>query len=76
MLGQCPRPFLPADLARTDVPAVAEKEFLAVAEACSSADDAEGTPSVIRVSKQLRAVVESIVTVPEPIEHSFDKQRG
>ena len=32
----------PADLVGTDVPAVAEKEYSAVAEACSSADDAEG----------------------------------
>ena len=31
----------PAYLAGTDVPAVAEKEFLAVAEAWSLADDAE-----------------------------------
>ena len=62
----------PADLAGTDVPAVAEKELLAVAEAWSLADNAEGSPSVIRVSKQLRAVVEHIVTVPEPIEHSVD----
>ena len=46
----------PADLARTDVPAVAGKEFSAVAEDLSLADDAEGS-SVIRVSKQLRAVV-------------------
>ena len=50
----------PADLAGTDVPAVAEKEFSAVAEAWSLADDAEGSPLVIRVSKQLRAVVENI----------------
>ena len=64
----------PADLAGTDVPAVAEKEFSAVAEAWSLADDAEGSPSVIRVSKQLRAVVEDIVTVSEPIEHSVDKR--
>ena len=47
----------PADFAWTDVPAVAGKKFLAVAEDCSLADDAEGSPSVIRVSKQLRAVV-------------------
>ena len=39
-----------ADLAGTDVPAVAEKELLAVAEVCSSADDAKGSPSVIRVN--------------------------
>ena len=46
----------PADLARTHVPAVAGKEFSAVAEDLSFADDAEGS-SVISVSKQLRAVV-------------------
>ena len=63
----------PADLAGTDVPAIAEKVLSAVAEAWSMADDAEGSPSVIRVSKQLRAVVENIVTVPESIEHSVDK---
>ena len=39
-----------------DVPAVAGKELSAVAEDLSLADDAEGS-SVIRVSKQLRAVV-------------------
>ena len=64
----------PANLAGTDVPAVAEKEFSTVAEVCSSADDAEGSPSVICVSQQLQAVVEDIVTVPEPIEHSFDRK--
>ena len=37
------------------------------------ADDADFSPSVIRVSKQLQAVMENIVTVPEPIEHSVDK---
>ena len=63
----------PADLAGTDVPAVAEKEFSAVAEAWSLADVAEGSPSFIRVSKQLQAVVEDIVTVPDSIKHSFDK---
>ena len=55
----------PADLAGTEV--------LAVAEARSLADDAEGSPSSIHVSKQLRAVVDSIVTVPELIEHSVDQ---
>ena len=29
---------------------------------------------MLRVSKQLRAVVEDIVTVPEPIEHSVEKR--
>ena len=47
----------PADLAGTDVPAVAEKKLSAVAEDYSLADDAEGSPLVIRVSKQLQAVV-------------------
>ena len=47
----------PADLAGTDVPAIAGKKLSAVAEDYSLADDAEGSPSVIRVSKQLRAVV-------------------
>ena len=42
----------------------------APAEDYSLADDAEGSPLVICVSKQLRAV--EIVTVPEPIEHSVD----
>ena len=64
----------PADFAGTDVPAVAEKEFSAVAEGCSLADDAEGSPLVIRAGKQLRAVVENNVTVPEPIEHSVDER--
>ena len=63
----------PADLARTEVPVIAKKELSAVAEARSLADDAEGSPSSIRVSKQLWAVVENIVTVPEPIEHSVDQ---
>ena len=40
----------PADLTGTDVPAIAEKEFSAV------------------------AVVDNIVTVPEPIKHSVDKK--
>ena len=62
-----------ADLAGTDFPAIAEKEFSAVVEAWSLANDAEGSPSVIHVSKQLRAVVEDILTVPAPIEHSVDK---
>ena len=64
----------PADLVGTDVPAIAGKELSAVAEACSSADDAEGSPSVIHISKQLQAVVEDIVTVPEPIKHLVDKR--
>ena len=34
----------PADLAGTDVLAVAEEEFSAVAEVYSSADDTEGSP--------------------------------
>ena len=45
-----------------------------IAEDYSLADDAEGSPLVIRGSKQLWAVVENIVTVPEPIEHSVDKR--
>ena len=64
----------PADFAGTDVLGVAEKEFLAIAEGCSLADDAEGSPLVIRVGKQLRAVVENNVTVPEPIENSVDER--
>ena len=74
----------PADLARTDVPAVAGMKFSAVAEVYSSAVDDEGTPLVIRTSKQRRAVVGTGpvwpggecgglvdgITVPEPIEHS------
>ena len=56
------------------VPDVAEKELSAVAEAWSLADDAEGSPSSICVSKQLRAVVENIVTVAEPLEHSVDQR--
>ena len=63
MLGQFPLPFLLGRYAGTDVLAVAEKELSAVAEAWSLADDAEGSPSVIRVSKQLQAVVEDIVLV-------------
>ena len=76
----------PADLAGTDVPAVAGKKLSAVAEVLSSADDDEGAPLVIRASKQWHAVVEvshvrpgeeccrpvDFVTVPEPIEHSVD----
>ena len=61
----------PVDLAGTDVPAVAEKEFSAVAEDYSLADDAEGSPWVIRVSKQLRAVVDNIVTVPNYTRGAF-----
>ena len=64
----------PADFAGTDVPAVADKELSAVAKGCSLANDAEGSPLVIRVDKQLRAVVENNVTVPEPIEHSVDER--
>ena len=40
----------------------------------SSADDTDGYPWVICVSQRLRAVVEDIVTVPEPIEHSVDRR--
>ena len=47
----------PADLARTDVPAVAGMKFSAVAEVYSSPIDDEGAPLVIRASKQRRAVV-------------------
>ena len=75
-----------ADLAGTDVPAVAGNQFSAVAEVHSSADGDEGVPLVIRYSNQRRAVVEvghvrpgkdcsspvDCVTVPEPIEHSVD----
>ena len=43
----------PADLAGTDVPAIAEKELSAVAEDYSLADNTESSPLVIRVSKQL-----------------------
>ena len=46
----------PADL----VTAVAEMELSAVAEDYSLADDAKGSPLVICVSKQLRAVVETL----------------
>ena len=48
----------PADLARTDVLAVAGMKFSAVAEVYSSAVDDEGAPLVIRTSKQWGAVVE------------------
>ena len=50
----CPTVFAgaaaPADLAGTDVPAVAEMELSAVAEVHSSAVDAEGVPLVIQES--------------------------
>ena len=74
----------PSDIAGTDVPAIAGKNFSAVAEVHSSADGDEGVPLVIRASEQWRAVVElgpvrpgndcsspgDYVTLPEPIEHS------
>ena len=50
----------PADLAGTDVPAVAGMEFSAIVEDLSLADDAGGSPSVIHVSKPLRAVVGAV----------------
>ena len=70
----------PADLAGTDVPAIAGMKLSAIAEVYSSAVDDEGAPLVIRASKQRGAVVEvgpvwpggecrSLVddmTVPEP----------
>ena len=66
----------PADLARTDVPAVAGMKFLAVAEVYSWAVDDEGAPLVICDSKQRSVVVEvdpvwsSGMTLPEALEHS------
>ena len=74
----------PANLAGTDVLAVAGTKLSAVAEVYSSAVDDEGAPLVIRASRQRPAVVgEGPVrpggkcgglvdgmTVPEPIEHS------
>ena len=74
----------PADLAGTDVPAVAGNELLAVAEACSSAVDAKGVPLVIQTDGRQHAVIRvgpvwpggktgdliDEVTVPEPLEHS------
>ena len=74
----------PADLAGTDVPAVAGMKFLAIAEVYSSAVDDEGAPLVIRDGKQWGAAVEvdpvwaggechhrlDGMTVPEPLEHS------
>ena len=42
----------PADLAGTDVPAVAGTRFLAVAEVHASAVDIEGDPSIIRTDRQ------------------------
>ena len=73
-----------ADLAATDVPAVAGMKFLDVAEVHSSAVGDEGAPLVIRTSEQRDAVVEvdpvwpsgesrglvDGMTVPEPLEHS------
>ena len=47
----------PADLARTDVLAVAGMKFSAIAEVHSSAVDDEADPSVIRTSRQRSAVV-------------------
>ena len=47
-------------IAGTDVPAIAGMEFPAVAEDLSLADDARGSPSVIRVSEPLRAVVRAV----------------
>ena len=74
----------PADLAGTDVPAVAGMKLSAVAEVYSSAVDDEGDPLVIRAGEQRGAVVEvdtvwpggecrglvDGMTVPEPLEHS------
>ena len=73
-----------ADLAGTDVPAVAGMKFSAIAEVHSSAVDDEGAPLVIRTSKQRSAVFEidpvgadkkyrgpmDGMSVPEPLEHS------
>ena len=78
-----PQPTLAADLAGTDVPAVAGMKLSAVAEVYSSAVDDEGAPLVIRTSKQRGAVVEvdpvwpvgecrglvDGMTVPELLEH-------
>ena len=71
----------PADLAGTDVPAVAGMRFLAVAEVHSSAVDIEGVPSIIRTDRQRRTVVldpmvaprkdgglMDEMSVPEPLE--------
>ena len=88
MLWCPPQPWLgraPADLAGTDVPAVAGMKLLAVAEVHSSAVDDEGAPLVIHTSKQPSAVVEvdpvwadkkyrgpmDGMPAPEPLEHSY-----
>ena len=76
-------PAAPADFAGTDVPAIAETSFLAVAGVHSSAVDIEGEPSSIGTDGQRSAVVLDRMVAPkkdgglgkemsvlEPLEHS------
>ena len=70
-----------ADLAGTNVPAVAGMKFSAVAEIHSSAVDDEGDPSVVRTNRQRSAVILDPMAAPrkdgpmeeisvlEPLEH-------
>ena len=73
----------PADVAGTDVPAIAGMTFSAVAAVHSSAVDIEGDPSIIHTSEQRSAVVLDPMVAPskdwglmdnmsvlEPLEHS------
>ena len=83
-LADFARASAPADLAVTDVPAIAGMKVLASAEVHSLAVDDEGAPLVIRTSKQRSDVVDVDPTggdrkyrgpidgmsVPEPLEHS------
>ena len=76
------RAVAPADLAGTNVLAVAGMRFSAVADVHSSAVDDEGAPSVVRTSRQWSAVIIAPMAAPrkdggpmeeisvlEPLEH-------
>ena len=69
-LAEIAGPVASADPAGTNVLAVAETRFLAVAEMYSSAVDVEGDPSIIRTDGQRRAVVLEEKDRSHPLEHS------
>ena len=69
-LAKITGPVASADPTGTDVPAIAEMRFLAVAEVYSSAVDVEGDPSIIHTDGQHRAVVSEEKDRSHPLEHS------